>query len=290
MFSFLYTLFSLLLVLGLLIVVGDGYWYLRFRKAASELRRYNKGYVIPICPVCHGQLHLTEVATTRFGIPSVKRSVACNQCQSLLQEVGIGQWRWQVDANTNAEMDWLYGDEIVSDKELLLVASGQHTDKAEKKIAERKELERKRKRAEALEEVSRGNWATLASLSNELVEAPVGTSVMYGATIGTPLALQGEEKCLLVVKGSALGETRTRQNAPYLHTVDQGGAFFVTTKRYGYVGAGKTTTQKLGVIEKVEVSGSTLTVYRSNRKTPEHFSGLDVSLAKAVLDGVRRTP
>jgi hypothetical protein len=82
MFSFLYCLFSLLLFSGLAILIADGYWYIRFRRAAAEAKRYAHGFVISTCPVCGGNLQLTEQAKTRLGIPFVTRTVNCGSCKS----------------------------------------------------------------------------------------------------------------------------------------------------------------------------------------------------------------
>jgi hypothetical protein len=93
---------------------------------------------------------------------------------------------------------------------------------------------------------------------------------------------------LLVVRPVSLGEVRTKDNVPYIKTLDTGGEFVITTQRYGFIGPLKSVQQKLSAIEQIERKENALAIKRSSRKTPEYFIGLDALLAEAVLNGVRR--
>ncbi len=285
MYSFFSGFFCFTFLAGLLVVIGDGIWYLRFRRAAAELGRYTGGFVISQCLACSGRLSLAEDRTTRFGIPQVKRTVICGKCASRLEGQSPGAWRWQLDEKANIEMAWLYNGDILTDQELQGVAAGRHTSKALAKIAEREEWRRQQARAAALMAITGGDLATLAGLEDKLVEAPAGVQVMRMPPVATHLELHKDEICLLVVRPASLAEQRTKNNLPYAKTVDNGGEFVVTNRRYGYVGAGKSVQQKLDVITAMDVTREAITISRSNRKSPEYFMGLDGPLAAAVLRG-----
>jgi hypothetical protein len=288
MYSFFSGFFCFTFLAGLMVVIGDGIWYLRFRQAVAELGRYTGGFVISRCPTCSGRLSLSEDKTTRFGIPQVRRVVTCSKCASRLEGQSAGAWRWQVDEAANVEVAWLYDGETLTDQELQSVAAGGHTNKALAKIAEREEQRRQAARAAALIAITGGDLAALATLEDRLIEVPAGVQVMRAAPVATRLELQKDEICLLVMRPASLAEQRTKDNVPYAKTVDSGGEFVVTNRRYGYVGAGKSMQQKLDVITAIEAARDGITVARSNRKTPEHFTGLDGPLAAAVLRGAGR--
>ncbi len=288
MYSFFSGFFCFTFFAGLMVVIGDGIWYLRFRRAVAELGRYAGGFVISECPACSGALTLIEDKGYRFGIPQVKRAVTCGKCASRLEGQSAGAWHWQVDEKANAEMAWLYHGETLTDQELHGVAAGGHTSKALAKIAEREERRRQEARAAALMAITGGDMAVLARLEDRLVEAPAGTQVIRGASTYTRLDLQRGEVCLLVMRPATLGERSTKNNVPYVRVIDSGGEFVVTDRRYGYVGAGKSVQQKLDVITAMDVTREAITVARSNRKTPEYFMGLDGPLAAAVLRGAGR--
>lgn len=284
MFALAYLCFGLLSSIGLLLLVADGVWYFRFLQASRELKRYAGGFVITTCPVCQGNLQLVEQPQSRFGIPSVTRTVICGSCESKLEELAKNIWRWRVDEAGNAEVAWLYNGEVVTDDELRGIVDGRHTPRAKTKIAEREEQRRRAARAAALADLASGKLEILSTLESRLIEAPSGVNMLHT----TRLELQRNEQCMLVMSPSGFGEYSTKDNVPYIKMVDRSGEFVITNQRYGFVGSLKSLKQKLDVIERVEVKDAhTLTVSRSNRKTPEYFVGIDAQLAEAVLQGVR---
>jgi hypothetical protein len=78
---------------------------LRRSAGMRQVRRYAKGFPIDTCPACQeGRLHLEEFVQRSMGIPSVRRSVRCDMCRSVMREVRPGKWRYTVDPYVNPEM------------------------------------------------------------------------------------------------------------------------------------------------------------------------------------------
>jgi hypothetical protein len=84
-----------------LVIVYAGF-YLR---GASVVDRYRSGFVIETCPVCQqGHLHVEQRPTRFFGIPRVRRTVRCDNCRSILREMGNRRWRYAIDRMVNPVM------------------------------------------------------------------------------------------------------------------------------------------------------------------------------------------
>lgn len=279
------TFFRVTLCLGLALLALDGYWLLSYRRGHAELSRYQGGFVANRCPTCGGAIRLEESTSTHLSIPMVQRRVTCDRCGSALEGLAPTCWRYRVDAAVNPEVAWLYGDETVSDDEFRLIASGGQTPRAQAKIEAREEQRRREARANALAEITAGNLVLLAQLESRLVEAPTGVEVRCGdGLLPTGFPLQRGERALLVMRPVSLGEQRTRDGAPYVRAADRG-EFVITDRRYGFAGTVKSVRQKLDVVEWVRADGDTLTVARSNKKSPDYFIGLDSALAEAAITG-----
>ncbi|MBN1312113.1 MAG: hypothetical protein JXB30_11905 [Anaerolineae bacterium] len=112
------------LKLGLLI--GGGVILMSFvayiwRRSAGrrEIRRYDGGFLLDTCPACHeGRLQLDEVIHRSIGIPSVRRSVRCSACRSVLREIRPGRWRYTVDPFANPDMASRYKNRRLSMSDL----------------------------------------------------------------------------------------------------------------------------------------------------------------------------
>lgn len=90
-----------------------------------EVRRYAKGFLFDTCPACHeGHLHLDEIVQRSMGIPSVRRSVRCDTCRSVLREVRPGRWRYTVDPYVNPDMASRYDTRWLSRADLESLAQG----------------------------------------------------------------------------------------------------------------------------------------------------------------------
>src|SRR5690606_13000649 len=95
----------------LLVVLGYMWFYWQGLAAAG---RYEEGFVIDECPVCHrGHLHVDERQSRTFGIPTVRRTIRCDACRSVLRETAAQRWRYAVDRLENTTMyDRFNGREV----------------------------------------------------------------------------------------------------------------------------------------------------------------------------------
>jgi hypothetical protein len=90
--------------LGLLILAGLIYVW-QWSAGRAEVRRYARGFVLSVCPVCReGHVHLDEVVRKTGGIQWVRRLARCNNCRSVIREIRPGMWRYAVDASLNPEL------------------------------------------------------------------------------------------------------------------------------------------------------------------------------------------
>jgi hypothetical protein len=111
---------SPLALLGGIVVtlVAGGYMVVyATNKAASE--RYAGGFVIQYCPVCQaGALEIEERFYRVAGIPRVRRAVRCNNCRSVLREVGNRRWRYAVDRVVSPELYGSLNNRILRESQL----------------------------------------------------------------------------------------------------------------------------------------------------------------------------
>jgi uncharacterized protein YgiM (DUF1202 family) len=102
--------------IGILVIVTYVGLYWR-GQAASD--RYPNGFVVQTCPVCRrGELTLDTRPGRRFGIPSVRRTVRCSECRSVLRETGAHRWRYAVDPMENALLYERYNGREIDDETL----------------------------------------------------------------------------------------------------------------------------------------------------------------------------
>lgn len=100
----------------LLIVLGYVWFYWQ---GLSTVGRYQDGFIIETCPVCQrGDLHLDERPSRIFGIPSVRRTVRCDVCRSVLRETGTRRWRYAVDRIENPTMFDRFNGRQITDADL----------------------------------------------------------------------------------------------------------------------------------------------------------------------------
>lgn len=114
---------TILLTGGGLVLLGlIGYMWRR-SAGMREVRRYAKGFLLDICPACHeGRLHLDQIVQRSMGIPSVRRSVRCDACRSVLREVRPGRWRYTVDPYVNPDMAKRYNTRWLSRTDLEILS------------------------------------------------------------------------------------------------------------------------------------------------------------------------
>lgn len=102
--------------LGLLLVIGYVLVYLR---GVAAVNRYNEGFILETCPVCQrGVLTLDNKQDRRLGVPIARRTARCNECRSVLREVGVQKWRYAVDPIENPRMYERYNNREISDTDL----------------------------------------------------------------------------------------------------------------------------------------------------------------------------
>jgi hypothetical protein len=98
-----------LLIGGGAILLGVIIYLWRRSAGMKEVRRYAHGFLFDTCPVCHeGRLQLDENVLYSMGIPTVRRSVRCSSCRSVLREIRPGRWRYTVDPFVNQAMALRY--------------------------------------------------------------------------------------------------------------------------------------------------------------------------------------
>lgn len=84
-----------------LLVLVVGYVALYWR-ALTIGERYAEGFVIERCPACErGHLTVETRPARVLGIPRPQAIVRCDNCRSVLREVGKGRWRYAVDRAAN---------------------------------------------------------------------------------------------------------------------------------------------------------------------------------------------
>lgn len=95
----------LLLIGGVLLTLAAGSYIVTFAVRSGALNRYEDGFILAACPVCEiGHLSLEERVFRMVGIPRVRRTVRCDNCNSVLREVGNRRWRYAVDPAANSSM------------------------------------------------------------------------------------------------------------------------------------------------------------------------------------------
>jgi len=92
-------------------------YLIAYLRGIGGAKRYANGFIIETCPICH-EGHLTVESRTErnLGIPSTRHLVKCDNCRSLLREMGGGRWRYAVDRTVNPVLyDRLNNREIRED-------------------------------------------------------------------------------------------------------------------------------------------------------------------------------
>lgn len=84
------------------IVLGIIGYLVAYLRGAAGAKRYANGFVIDTCPICREGSLVVESRTERsLGIPNTRHLVKCDNCRSLLREIGGGRWRYAVDRAAN---------------------------------------------------------------------------------------------------------------------------------------------------------------------------------------------
>lgn len=96
-----------------------GAYIVTFAVSTAALDRYKDGFIIDRCPVCgEGNLTVEERIYRIVGIPRLRRTVRCDNCRSVLREVGTRRWRYAVDATANPEMYAQHNNAVLTEQQL----------------------------------------------------------------------------------------------------------------------------------------------------------------------------
>ncbi len=90
---------------------------------AANLARYQEGFLLTVCPICaRGTLYLEDRRYRVLGIPRVRRVVRCDECRSVLRQVGRGRWRYAVDELENPDAYRALNNRVVTERDLWAIA------------------------------------------------------------------------------------------------------------------------------------------------------------------------
>lgn len=90
---------------------------------AANLARYQEGFLLTVCPICaRGTLYLEDRRYRVLGIPRVRRVVRCDECRSVLRQVGRGRWRYAVDELENPAAYSALNNRVVTERDLWTIA------------------------------------------------------------------------------------------------------------------------------------------------------------------------
>ncbi|TVR23086.1 MAG: hypothetical protein EA396_04820 [Anaerolineaceae bacterium] len=91
--------------------------YLRGQIAGE---RYAGGFVIDHCPVCQrGKLNVETRSGRLLGIPNSRHIVRCDECRSILREVGGRRWRYAVDSLEDQAMYRAYNGKVLTERQIV---------------------------------------------------------------------------------------------------------------------------------------------------------------------------
>lgn len=106
-----------------------GAYIVTFGWRLASLERYSEGFVIDKCPVCEvGNLALEEKVYRVLAIPRVRRTVRCDNCRSVLREVGGRRWRYAVDGNQNPQIYEEFNNKMLQEEQLMSLGSASDPD------------------------------------------------------------------------------------------------------------------------------------------------------------------
>ncbi len=109
---------------GALLVLVLAYVALYWR-ALVAADRFADGFIAENCPVCkQGHLHVEMRRDRLLGIARPRAIVRCDNCRSVLREVGNHRWRYAIDRTANPQLYNRLNGKVVSD-ELLRTLAGQ---------------------------------------------------------------------------------------------------------------------------------------------------------------------
>jgi len=67
-------------------------------------------------------LYLEERRYRVLGIPRARRVMRCDQCRSVLRQVGRDQWRYAIDGAVNPNLFYELNGAVLTEEDLLAIA------------------------------------------------------------------------------------------------------------------------------------------------------------------------
>lgn len=93
---------------------------------AASVNRVGPEFMLDICPVCEaGRLHLDARRYRVAGILRVRRVVRCDNCRSILRDIGRQRWRYAVDRAANPALYDQLNGHVVTEQQLLQISPEQ---------------------------------------------------------------------------------------------------------------------------------------------------------------------
>lgn len=90
---------------------------------SAAVDRYREGFPLTLCPVCQeGRLYLDERRERVLGIPRIRRVVRCDNCRSVLRQVGAQRWRYAVDRAEHLAFYERLNGRVLSEAQLLEIS------------------------------------------------------------------------------------------------------------------------------------------------------------------------
>jgi hypothetical protein len=112
-----------LLGLGIVVTALIGGYILTYSLSNAAAERYAAGFFLEVCPICNaGYVDLEEKHYHVLGIPRVRRAAHCENCRSVLREVGKQKWRYAVDPKVNPTLYNELNNQILTDDDLIQLA------------------------------------------------------------------------------------------------------------------------------------------------------------------------
>jgi hypothetical protein len=104
---------------GVAFLMALGVYLMIYALNSAAMDRYSTGFIIRQCPVCEeGVLEIEERPYRSLGIPRARRTVRCDNCRSILREVGRRKWRYSVDRFANPELFETTNSSVLSEADL----------------------------------------------------------------------------------------------------------------------------------------------------------------------------
>lgn len=122
----------LVFLAGIVLTGLIGGYIVMFATSQAAAERYAGGFVIQYCPVCYeGRLYMEERSNRVLGILRIRRTVRCDNCRSVLREVGKHRWRYAVDRTVSPEMYASLNNRLLREEQLVELAPQDATQSPE---------------------------------------------------------------------------------------------------------------------------------------------------------------